>query len=82
MPIHTVRAVATVALLLKLLPVVAAHGAEHMDMDTKDMPQPPISENGQPGSYWSLPEHAALMYWHIGLEVLAWAVVLPVGKLP
>ncbi|KAH6127048.1 hypothetical protein HBI64_131430 [Parastagonospora nodorum] len=79
MPIHTVRAVATVALLLKLLPVVAAHGAEHMDMDTKDMPQPPISEHGQPGSYWSLPEHAALMYWHIGLEVLAWAVALPVA---
>ncbi|MBO1764718.1 DUF2427 domain-containing protein, partial [Escherichia coli] len=31
------------------------------------------------GGYWSLSEHASLMYWHIGLEVLAWVVVLPVA---
>lgn len=76
-----IRVIATAALLLELLPVVAAHGAEHMDMGAADTPQPSISENGQPGSYWSLSEHAPLMYWHIGLEILAWAVILPVGKL-
>lgn len=30
-------------------------------------------------SYFSHPEHAATMYAHIGIMVLAWAVALPLG---
>lgn len=38
-------------------------------------PQP----QDEPHSYWSLSEYAALMYWHIALEVLAWVVVAPIA---
>jgi hypothetical protein len=78
------RAAFTVALaallLLELPPRVVAHGDEHTDMSAPDAPQPQAPGGDQPSSYWSLSEHAALMYWHIASEVLAWVVVLPVGK--
>jgi len=82
MPDRAVLVTAAVALLLGILPVVAAHGDEHIDMSAHDaaQPQPQPQNDGQPRSYWSLSEHVALMYWHIGLEILAWVVVLPVGK--
>jgi hypothetical protein len=75
---------AIAALLLQLLPLVAAHGEEHhgeaMDMSVHSAPAPqPQSE--APQNYWRLTEYATLMYWHIALEVLAWIVILPVGKL-
>lgn len=77
-------ATATAALLLALLPLVIAHGDEHhgasVDMSTHHAPTPQPQQHGQPQSYWSLSEHAALMYWHIGLEILAWTVILPVGE--
>lgn len=75
---------AIAALLLQLLPLVVAHGDEHhgeaMDMSAQDVsvPQP---QTAGPQSYWRLTEYATLMYWHIALEILAWVVVLPVGKL-
>ncbi|KAL5116814.1 hypothetical protein ACEQ8H_005295 [Pleosporales sp. CAS-2024a] len=50
-----------------------------MDMSAPSSAQPQTLDNGQPQSYWSLSEHAALMYWHIALQVLAWVVVLPVA---
>ncbi|KAH7085377.1 integral membrane protein [Paraphoma chrysanthemicola] len=68
--------IGTAAALLLVLPLVAAHGDEHMDMGA---PQPQPQDEGAPRSYWSLSEHVALMYWHIGLEVLAWVVILPVA---
>lgn len=78
-------ALTTAALLLKALPLVAAHGDHHddapMDMHM-EAPQPQVEASGAPQSYWSLFDHAALMYWHIGLEILAWVVILPVGKWP
>lgn len=74
------RTVVTIATALLLLPLVAAHGDESMDMVAHDAPQPQMND-GQPRSYWSLSEHATIMYWHVALEVLAWVVVLPVGKL-
>lgn len=77
MPNRVALTVATAALLL---PLVATHGDEHMDMSAHDTPQPQTLNDGQSRSYWSLSEHAALMYWHIGLEILAWVVMLPVGK--
>jgi hypothetical protein len=81
MPNHLALAIATTALLLELVPWVAAHDNEPMDMSAQDVSQPQIHNDGQAGSYWSLSEHATLMYWHIALEVLAWVVVLPAGKL-
>jgi hypothetical protein len=73
--------VAAAALLLALLPLVAAHGDEHMDMGNVQMAQPETHDYGSARSYWSLPEYGTLMSWHIALEILAWIVVLPVGKL-
>lgn len=71
------------AILLALLPHVAAHRDEHntepMNMGHHDAPKTSPAQDGAPKSYWSLNEHAALMYWHIGLEILAWVVILPIG---
>ncbi|KAF2129844.1 hypothetical protein P153DRAFT_385073 [Dothidotthia symphoricarpi CBS 119687] len=76
-------AIVTAALLLQLLPLAFAHGDEHhgasMDMNAHDSPNPQIQNDERPQSYWSLSEHATLMYWHIGLEILAWTVILPVA---
>jgi len=72
---------ATAALLLEVLPLVAAHGDEHdAHTDMHDAPPAPMENNEAPRSYWGLSEHASLMYWHIALEILAWIVILPVGK--
>lgn len=71
----------TAALLLEALPLAAAHGDEHNDA-SMDMQGPAPStalDSGHFESYWALPDHASLMYWHIALEMLAWVGVLPVG---
>lgn len=71
--------IVTAALLLELLPLAVAHGDDKaMDMSAHDMPKAQPQHPGF-GGYWSLSEHTSLMYWHIGLEVLAWVVVLPVA---
>ncbi|KAE8846790.1 hypothetical protein HRS9122_03697 [Pyrenophora teres f. teres] len=71
--------IAATALLLELLPLAAAHGhGDGMDMSAHDAQPTQPQDNGF-GGYWSLSEHASLMYWHIGLEILAWVVVLPVA---
>jgi hypothetical protein len=71
--------IAAAALALEFLPLVAAHGdGEAMDMGAHDPPAQQPQDNGF-GGYWSLSEHASLMYWHIGLEILAWTVILPVA---
>lgn len=84
MPSRRAITVAVAALLLGALPLVAAHGDEHngesMDMNAHEAPQPQTQDNSQPGSYWSLSEHATLMYWHIGLEIVAWIIILPIGQ--
>lgn len=51
-----------------------------MPMSAPNAPAPQ-PQSDAPQSYWRLTEHATLMYWHIALEILAWIVVLPVGKL-
>ncbi|KAF2263499.1 hypothetical protein CC78DRAFT_465545 [Lojkania enalia] len=48
-------------------------------MGGHDAPQPPAQGSSQPPSYWSLTEHAGLMYMHIALEMIAWVVILPIG---
>jgi hypothetical protein len=74
------RTALTITFAALLLSLVAAHGEEHMDINAHDVPMPSPQDDGKPRSYWSLSEHIALLYWHIGLEVLAWVVILPVGK--
>jgi hypothetical protein len=48
-----------------------------MGMSVHDASTPQPQDSGFHG-YWSLSEHATLMYWHIALEILAWVVVLPI----
>jgi len=38
-----------------------------------------VEHNAVSSSYWSLTDHATLMYWHIGFELLAWVIVLPIA---
>lgn len=40
-------------------------------------PQPEVE---YPPSYFSHPEHRGVLLAHIGLMVLAWVIVLPLGK--
>ncbi|KZM25009.1 hypothetical protein ST47_g3887 [Ascochyta rabiei] len=49
-----------------------------MDMSAHEAPAPQPQDDA-PQSYWGLSEYAALMYWHIALEILAWIVVLPIA---
>jgi hypothetical protein len=76
--------VATAALLLEAIPLVVAHG--HGDepaeggMELPDAPPPGVVDFNYLPSYWSLSEHASLMFWHIGLEMVAWFIILPVGR--
>jgi hypothetical protein len=70
---------AIAALLLEVLPLVAAHGDEN-DVPMDNAQQDLVDNDGASRSYWSLSEHATLMYWHIALEILAWIVILPVGE--
>lgn len=75
------RAICTVVVAALLLPLVASHGDEHMDMSAHESSSSKVEYDGAPGSYWSLTEHSTLMYWHVGLEILTWVVILPIGKL-
>lgn len=71
MPNRGSLTIAAAALLLELLPLVTAHGdGDGMDMSVHDAPESQPQNTGF-GGYWSLSEHASLMYWHIGLEILA-----------
>jgi hypothetical protein len=79
-------------LLLAALPLVAAHGDEHahsgmtMDMGSTHINMttaataatisPDVSHN-----YFRYPGFAGWMYAHIILMTIAWAVVLPLGKM-
>ncbi|KAI4619920.1 hypothetical protein J4E83_005777 [Alternaria metachromatica] len=79
MPDRRILTIATAALLIELLPLAAAHGdSKEMDMSAHEMPKAQPQDNGFEG-YWSLSEHASLMFWHIGLEILAWIVILPIA---
>lgn len=80
-PRGRVLALAAAALFLGVLPLAAAHGDEHAAKgDVEALKPPALSHDDGPKSYWSLTEHTGIMYMHIATEVLAWFVVLPVGK--
>ncbi|KAK8117853.1 uncharacterized protein PG998_006134 [Apiospora kogelbergensis] len=58
-------------------PAVLAHGdGEGMEMDA---PQEEQKLDSYPPTYFSHPEHRAVMYAHIVLMVLGWVVVLPIA---
>jgi hypothetical protein len=77
------------ALLLQLASTVAAHGhddgTDGMDMDMDMGGTKPSSEEAEydpynDPSYAGLSAHSGMMLAHIGLMVLAWLFILPVGK--
>jgi hypothetical protein len=79
MPSRRNLTIAGTALVLGCLPFVVAHSdGQAMEMSAQDALASQPQDSGF-GGYWSLSEHASLMYWHIGLEILAWIVILPVA---
>jgi hypothetical protein len=72
-------ATAATLAFLALLPVSLAHGGDEggMDMGAQESKPDP---NSYPPTYFALPDHAGVLYAHIVLMMLAWVVVLPVGK--
>jgi hypothetical protein len=77
-------------LLLAALPLVAAHGDEHehsgmvmnmgsIHLNTTSSTAAAVTQ-AVPHNYFRYPGFAGWMYAHIALMVIAWAVVLPVGK--
>ncbi len=86
-PSISIRSVLVLVLGI-LLATAQAHGgssgssqhgdAESMDMGMNtDMDKP---QDEYPPTYFAHAPHAGLMYAHIGLMVVAWVFVLPVGK--
>lgn len=82
------NAVAVAGAALALAAVAAAHGD---DEDKMAMPAAPSTSDGPamiadvPADEWIIsyfrhPEHSSLILWHIGLMIVGWAFVLPVGE--
>lgn len=78
----------TTAVVLGIAPLVVAHGAHEAGADAMEMDmgmahgadEPKAESKSYPPTYFALADHAAIMYAHIGLMVLAWVFVLPIGK--
>ena len=80
----------SVALLLALASAVAAHGDEHDSMEGMSMGDSLSAVAGSVVdaaakttvslSYFRHPEYHGWLYAHIATMVLAWMIVLPVGK--
>ncbi|TDZ51563.1 putative membrane protein [Colletotrichum trifolii] len=79
--------VLTATVALGLLPLAIAHGAHEaagdamkMDMSHTDVAEEPHQDTeSYPPTYFALPDHAGVMYAHIGAMVLAWVFVLPIA---
>ena len=75
-------------LLLTLVPRALSHGDSH-DFVVAGVGAPKTlyvnsSTNGskmQEESYFAYPDHGGLMIGHVALMVVAWMLVLPMGKL-
>lgn len=74
------------ALLLHLTVSISAHGhdggMENMDMSQGHQPAPSNASvaHGEVVNYTDLSAHSSLMMAHIGMMVLAWFFILPVGE--
>lgn len=68
--------------VLAALPAALAHGDDdHMDMSIDVAEQEPQQVSDAAGlTYFRLPEHTGAIYGHIALMLVAWIVVLPIGK--
>lgn len=72
------RAVASAA-VLGLVPAVLGHGDDmKMEKGEADKPRP---ADKYPHTYFAHPEHQTAIYAHIGLMVLGWVFVLPIGEM-
>ena len=78
---------ASLAVLLGLVPAALGHGGETEGMDmgmdmgmdtTVDQARP--DEGDYPPTYFTHPEHRGAIYAHIALMVVSWVFMLPVGK--
>lgn len=91
MPLNRISLAGSALLLLAALPLVAAHGDEHehsgmaMNMGSAhiNMTSAATAEvpSAVPHNYFRYSGFAGWMYAHIVLMTIAWAVVLPVGKI-
>lgn len=67
------------AAVLGLVPAVLAHGDDmKMEKGEADKPRP---ADEYPPTYFAHPEHQTAIYAHIGLMVLGWVFVLPIGEM-
>lgn len=68
---------AFVALLLGALPLIAAHGGEHMEAGQEHEPNMIAGTQEAVPNYFRHPHYAGWMYAHIALMVTSWVIVLP-----
>lgn len=90
--ISALRVASAIAVLGFLVPTVLGHGDDNeaidMDMGTDMDMSSGMSSGGNasqpeadfPPSYFAHPEHRGILLGHIGLMVLAWVFMLPLGK--
>jgi hypothetical protein len=72
------RVIASAA-VLGLVPTVLAHGDDmKIEQGEADKPRP---ADEYPPTYFAHPEHRTAVYAHVGLMVLGWVFVLPIGKM-
>jgi hypothetical protein len=72
------------------LPAILAHGSDDgaMDMgeqgDIMDMTakEPKPGPDSYPPTYFAHPEHVNAIYAHIGIMVIGWVFMLPIGMRP
>lgn len=72
-------------LALVHVPVVLAHGGEEMmnmpeSHEHNGTDEVPAEGDDYPPTYFTHPDHVAVLYAHIVLMVLAWVFALPIGK--
>lgn len=88
--ISALRLASAIAALGLLVPTVLGHGDDNEDMGMEmemDMSSSMISGSNasQPDadyipSYFAHPEHRGILLGHIGLMVVGWVFLLPLGK--
>ncbi|KAF2768994.1 hypothetical protein EJ03DRAFT_273020 [Teratosphaeria nubilosa] len=67
------------ALVLGALPLIAAHGDEHMDMSASSAAAGEIEEQHKFMSYFRHGKYTGWMFGHIALMISAWVFAMPVA---
>lgn len=68
---------ASLALLLAALPLIAAHGDEHMEAGQEHEPNMVAGTQEAVPNYFRHPHYAGWMYAHIALMIASWVITLP-----